>query len=73
VIGDPADALIAASPDLDLLLMTWHGYGRQAVPGAGGVGSRVLSSARCPVIVLGRGAKLPLDARPGAPRLIVRP
>jgi nucleotide-binding universal stress UspA family protein len=60
VIGDPADALTAASAALDLLLMTSHGYGRQGLLGAGTIAHRVLSNARCPVIVVPHGAKLRL-------------
>ncbi len=65
VIGDPADALVAASAAVGLLVMPVHGYPMQAVPGAGSVSHRVLAGARCPVIVLPRGAELGVQGKLG--------
>jgi nucleotide-binding universal stress UspA family protein len=55
VLGDPADGLAAASASLDVLVMGPHGYGRQEIPFAGSVVHRVLTTARCPVVVLPDG------------------
>jgi nucleotide-binding universal stress UspA family protein len=68
VIGDPADALVAASADVQLLLMPDHGYRPQGVPGAGSISHRVLAGARCPVIMLPEGADLRLEAAPPSHR-----
>jgi nucleotide-binding universal stress UspA family protein len=65
VVGDPADALTAASENLDLLMIGSHGYGRPRLPLTGGVVHRVLSGARCPVVVVpGGAAGLALSALP---------
>lgn len=55
--GDPAGELIAATGDLDLLILGSRGYGpiRRAL--LGGVSARVLRKATCPVIVIPRGAR----------------
>ena len=54
--GDPADRLIAASKDLDLLVLGSRGYGPMHAVLAGGVSGRVAREAACPVIVVPRGA-----------------
>ena len=61
-VGDPADFLIAASEQLDLLICGSRGYGPARAVLFGGVSRRVMSEARCPVIVLARGAETGLDA-----------
>jgi nucleotide-binding universal stress UspA family protein len=55
-VGDPADFLIAASEQLDLLICGSRGYGPTRAVLLGGVSRRVVSEAHCPVIVLARGA-----------------
>ena len=61
-VGDPADFLIAASERLDLLICGSRGYGPARAVLLGGVSRRVVSEARCPVIVLARGVETGLDA-----------
>lgn len=61
-VGDPADFLIAASEQLDLLICGSRGYGPARAVLLGGVSRRVVSEARCPVIVLARGADTGLEA-----------
>jgi nucleotide-binding universal stress UspA family protein len=61
-IADPADFLIAASGQLDLLICGSRGYGPAQAVLLGGVTRRVVSEARCPVIVLARGAETDLEA-----------
>jgi nucleotide-binding universal stress UspA family protein len=61
-VGDPADFLIAASEQLDLLICGSRGYGPPRAVLPGGVSSRVVNEARCPVIVLARGAETGLEA-----------
>ena len=69
-IADPADFLIAASGQLDLLICGSRGYGPAQAVLLGGVSRRVVSEAHCPVIVLARGAQSTLaalvDERAGA-------
>jgi nucleotide-binding universal stress UspA family protein len=55
VLGDQADALTAASASTDVLVMGPHGYGPEGIPFTGGVVHRVLTTARCPVVVLPDG------------------
>ena len=55
-IGDPADVLIEASGQLDLLLMGSRGYGPTHAVVLGGVAGRLAREAACPVIVLPRSA-----------------
>jgi nucleotide-binding universal stress UspA family protein len=62
-LGDPADFLIAASKQLDLLICGSRGYGPARAVLLGGVSRRVVSEeARCPVIVLARGVDTGLEA-----------
>jgi nucleotide-binding universal stress UspA family protein len=60
-VGDPADFLIAASERLDLLICGSRGYGPARAVLLGGVSRRVVSEARCPVIVLARGVDTGLE------------
>ena len=60
--GDPADFLIAASENIDLLVCGSRGYGPRRAVLLGGVSRRVTTEAHCPVIVLARGAEAGLDA-----------
>jgi nucleotide-binding universal stress UspA family protein len=61
-VGDPADFLIAASEQLDLLICGSRGYGPARAVLLGGVSRRVVSEAHCPVIVLARGGGTGLEA-----------
>lgn len=67
---DAAEFLIATSEHLDLLVCGSRGYGPPAAVLLGGVSRKVTAAARCPVIVLARGADdglLPLvDDQAGA-------
>jgi nucleotide-binding universal stress UspA family protein len=65
--GDPADELIAASAGLGLLVLGSRGYGPIRSVLLGGVTTRVLRKARCPVIVIPRGVSAaPLEATEAA-------
>jgi nucleotide-binding universal stress UspA family protein len=61
VIGDPAEILIEISEHLDLLVCGCRGYGPVRAVLLGSVSRRVISHARCPVAVLPRGVRAPLD------------
>jgi nucleotide-binding universal stress UspA family protein len=61
-VGDPADFLIAASGQVDLLICGSRGYGPARAVLLGGVSRRVVREARCPVIVLARGVDTGLEA-----------
>jgi nucleotide-binding universal stress UspA family protein len=60
VYGDPADALLGFTDTVDLLVMGSRAYGPQRAVLLGGVSRRVTAAARCPVLVLPRGAEHPL-------------
>jgi nucleotide-binding universal stress UspA family protein len=62
----PAQALVAASQNLDLLVMGSRAYGPIRSVLLGGVSRRVMADAACPVIVLPRGAERGLDQILGA-------
>jgi nucleotide-binding universal stress UspA family protein len=61
-VQDPAEFLIAASENLDLLVCGSRGYGPQRAVLLGGVSRKVTAEARCPVIVLVRGADVGIEA-----------
>jgi nucleotide-binding universal stress UspA family protein len=61
-VGDPAEILVDVSQNLDLLVCGSRGYGPARAVLLGGVTRRVTKEAHCPVIVLPRGVKAPLDA-----------
>jgi nucleotide-binding universal stress UspA family protein len=61
-VEDPADFLIAASEYVDLLVCGSRGYGPRRAVLVGGVSRRVVTGARCPVIVLARGVEEGLEA-----------
>jgi nucleotide-binding universal stress UspA family protein len=54
---DPAHALVAASANLDLLVMGSRAYGPLRAVLLGGVSRRVTAEAACPVLVLPRGVE----------------
>jgi nucleotide-binding universal stress UspA family protein len=58
----PADVLVERSRDLDLLVIGSRGYGPLRAVLLGGVSGRVIRDAACPVIVVPRGAEVPLEA-----------
>jgi nucleotide-binding universal stress UspA family protein len=62
LVDDPADALIAVSRHLDLLVCGSRGYGPMRAVLLGGVSRRVANEAHCPVIVLPRGVEATLEA-----------
>ena len=69
VYGDPAETLADFTGNLDLLVMGSRAYGPQRSVLLGGVSRRLTATAKCPVIVLPRGAEFPLreliaDQRP---------
>jgi nucleotide-binding universal stress UspA family protein len=59
---DPADVLVERSHELDLLVIGSRGYGPLHSVLLGGVSGRVIRDAACPVIVVPRGAEVPLEA-----------
>jgi nucleotide-binding universal stress UspA family protein len=61
-VEDPAEALIAVSQNLDLLICGSRGYGPRRAVLLGGVSRRLAAEAQCPVIVLPRGVASPLEA-----------
>jgi nucleotide-binding universal stress UspA family protein len=54
-VGDPTDTLVRASARAGLLVLGSRAYGQGAEVHAGGVARSVLTSARCPVILVPRG------------------
>jgi nucleotide-binding universal stress UspA family protein len=59
---EPAHALVAASGNLDLLVMGSRGRGPIKSVVLGSVSRHVTAAARCPVLVIPRGAEGALDA-----------
>ena len=59
--GIPADELAEHSEQLELLVTGSRGYGPLRSVITGGVSGRVIRSARCPVIVIPRGAEAALQ------------
>jgi nucleotide-binding universal stress UspA family protein len=53
-LNDPARALVAASRDLDVLVLGSRGFGPIGAIWAGSVSSRAMREASCPVIVVPR-------------------
>jgi nucleotide-binding universal stress UspA family protein len=53
--GDPADCLVEATSDLDLLVLGSRGYGPLLRVMLGGVSLKAMRSSACPVIVVPRG------------------
>jgi nucleotide-binding universal stress UspA family protein len=69
-IDDPADALVRVSEHVDVLICGSRGYGPLRAVLLGGVSRRVVAEASCPVVVLPRGVKAPLEALTAAPGTI---
>jgi nucleotide-binding universal stress UspA family protein len=62
LVGEPAGVLVDLSKSLDLLVLGSRGYGPLRAVLLGSVSQRVTAEAHCPVSVLPRGVKAPLDA-----------
>jgi nucleotide-binding universal stress UspA family protein len=60
--GEPAEVLLAATAELDLLVCGARGYGPERSSLLGGVTRRVTARAACPVIVLARGPGVALES-----------
>jgi nucleotide-binding universal stress UspA family protein len=58
---DAAELLVSASQEADLLVCGARSYGPAPATLLGGVARRVVTEARCPVIVLARGAEVELE------------
>jgi nucleotide-binding universal stress UspA family protein len=56
LVGEPADALVRVSADLDLLVMGSRGYGPRLGVLLGSVSRQVTMKAECPVLVVPRGS-----------------
>jgi nucleotide-binding universal stress UspA family protein len=61
-VGDPADELVAASRELDLLVMGSRALGPRRAVLLGSVSRKVLDRAACPVLVLPAGVTEQRDA-----------
>jgi nucleotide-binding universal stress UspA family protein len=61
VVGDPADALIALSHEVDLLVCGSRGYGPLRAVLLGGVTHRLMRAAHCPVMILPRDTEQQLE------------
>jgi nucleotide-binding universal stress UspA family protein len=62
IVEDPADVLVRASRNLDLLVCGSRGYGPLGAVSLGKVSRRVATEARCPVVVVPRGGGRSLEA-----------
>jgi nucleotide-binding universal stress UspA family protein len=61
VVGSPVPELVTQSEDLDLLVTGSRGYGPLRAVLLGGVTGRLASLARCPLLVVPRGAGASLE------------
>ncbi|HEX5621418.1 MAG TPA: universal stress protein [Solirubrobacteraceae bacterium] len=62
LVNEPADGLVAASEQVDLLVMGSRGLGPKRAVVLGSVSRKVVDRAACPVLVLPRGASAKTDA-----------
>ncbi len=62
-VDDPADVLLAISRHVDLLVCGSRGYGPLRSVLLGGVSRRLVDESQCPMLVLPRGARVPLEDR----------
>jgi nucleotide-binding universal stress UspA family protein len=60
-VEDPADVLLRISEHVDLLICGSRGYGPLRSVLLGGVSRRLVDGSQCPVLVLPREARLPLE------------
>jgi nucleotide-binding universal stress UspA family protein len=56
LVAEPADGLVAAAQNLDLLIMGSRGLGPKRAVLLGSVSRKVMERASCPVVILPRGA-----------------
>ena len=61
LVGDPAQTLIDASQNLDLLVCGSRGQGTVRSAVLASISRRVTAEARCPVLVLPPGVTAPVD------------
>jgi nucleotide-binding universal stress UspA family protein len=61
-VHEPAELLLGVAHELDLLVAGARGYGPTPATLLGGVTRRLVTEARCPVIVCARAAPVPLEA-----------
>jgi nucleotide-binding universal stress UspA family protein len=66
LLGRPADALAAASADLDLLVCGCRGHGPVRTVVLGGTSHALVRSAACPVLVVPMSAARPAAHDPGS-------
>lgn len=66
IVGSPADELIGASRDADLLVVGSRGSGGLGRRGLGSVSSRVADEACCPVVIISQSSSTRLTARSAA-------
>lgn len=57
LVNDPAEGLLAAARDVDLLVMGSRGFGPRRAVLLGSVSRRVTERAPCPVLIVPRGAE----------------
>jgi nucleotide-binding universal stress UspA family protein len=62
LVNEPADGLVAASAQVDLLVMGSRGLGPKRAVVLGSVSRKVVDRAACPVLVLPRGASAKTEA-----------
>jgi nucleotide-binding universal stress UspA family protein len=62
LVNEAADGLVAASEQVDLLVMGSRGLGPKRAVALGSVSRKVVDRAACPVLVLPRGASAKTDA-----------
>jgi nucleotide-binding universal stress UspA family protein len=62
LVNEPADGLVAASENVDLLIMGSRGLGPKRAVLLGSVSRKVVDRAACPVLVLPRGATAKSEA-----------
>ena len=64
--GEPVDALVGLSDRVDLVVCGSRGYGPIESVLLGSVSHGLLRDARCPVVVIPRGARTAIDELVGA-------
>jgi nucleotide-binding universal stress UspA family protein len=62
LVADPAELLLAASREVDLLVCGSRGYGPTPATLVGGVTRRLVTGAGCPVVVTPHGPEIALQA-----------
>lgn len=72
-VDDAADVLLRVSRNADLLVCGSRGYGPMRSVLLGGVSRRLVDEADCPVLVLPRDARQPLEDLVGLTEAVARP